>query len=116
MAAAAGGGGVRVLDLEAGAHHRIDIIHVGTLDVRQAGRIDEDLEAVKVVDLIVLRRLLIERHAVAQARAAAAGHVDAQSMSLAALSLDQLLDLRYRRIRQYYHQSLLSEWSNREEP
>src|SRR5260221_3756836 len=78
VAAAAGRGGVRVLDLEGGAHHVLDEIDLGAVEEVERGVVDDDLHAVALEhDIAVLARV-VEAEAVLEAGAAAAGHGDAQ--------------------------------------
>src|SRR5438105_3999012 len=90
-AAAAGRDRVRVVDFEAGAHGGLDVIDARALEIGTALRIDVDLQAIEIVDEILIARRVIQRHAVSKAGAAPAGDVDAQAMALAALRRDQLL-------------------------
>ena len=52
VAAAAGGGGVRVVDREAGRLDRVDVVDLGAFQVGSAGRVDDDLDAMGL-DLVV---------------------------------------------------------------
>ena len=48
VAAAARGAGVRVVDREPGRLNRVDVVDLGTLEVRRAERIDDDGDSVLV--------------------------------------------------------------------
>ena len=52
--AAARGHDVRVVDLEAGALHALDIVHDRAVDVREAGAVDEDPQTVIGEDLVAV--------------------------------------------------------------
>src|SRR5262245_27735625 len=75
VAAAAGGLGVRILDREAAAHQVFLVVDLGAVEVAEAHRVDDDLDAVRLDHLVVLGDL-VEDHAVLEARAAASLDVD----------------------------------------
>src|SRR5712692_11324931 len=77
-ATAAGRDRVRVLDFKAGAHGCLDVVDARALEVRAALRVDVDLQAVEVVDEVLIARRVIQCHAVSKARAAPTGDIDAQ--------------------------------------
>src|SRR5688500_20194809 len=56
VAAAAGRGGVRVLDGEAAAHQVFLVIHLGAFEIPQAHRVHDDLDALLLEDLVTLGR------------------------------------------------------------
>src|SRR5690554_2884536 len=91
-AAAAGGGGVGVLDQEAGAGQALLEVHRGADQVLVGERVHHQGHLAERDDGIVLGDLLGEIEAVLEARAAAAGHVDAQLEVAVALLLNQRLE------------------------
>jgi len=54
VAAAAGRGGVRVLDLEGGAHHVLDEIDLGAVEKVERGVVDDDLHPIALKDDIAI--------------------------------------------------------------
>src|SRR5262249_33413889 len=85
VAAAAGRGGVRVLDLERGAHHVLDEVDLGAGEEVERDLVNDDLDAVAREDDIALLPRVVEAEAVLEAGAAAARDGDAQERALAAL-------------------------------
>src|SRR5829696_2267191 len=77
MAAAAGGGGVGVLDGEAAAHQIFFVIDLGTLEIPEAHGVHDDLDAVDVEGLVTVGGL-VEHHPVLEPGAATALYIDAQ--------------------------------------
>src|SRR6185436_5390221 len=71
VAAAAGGGGVRVLDRKAAAHQVFLVVDLGAFQIPHAHGVDDDLDAVLLEDLVAVRDL-VEDHSVLEAGAAAA--------------------------------------------
>src|SRR5689334_18450233 len=70
-AATASANRVRVINLEAAAHHVLDVIYRRALDVVDAQWVNDDLDAVAVEDEIALFHCIVNRHAVVQPGAAA---------------------------------------------
>ena len=91
-AAAAGRDDVRVLDLEAGAGQRVDVVDLRAVDVLERLRLDQQAQAVALEDPVVVA-LLVEGEVVLEARAAAAADADAQ----AATATSAPCDSRYSR-------------------
>src|SRR3954454_6750961 len=91
-AAAAGRDDVRVVDLEAGTLHGLDVVDDRALHVGQRRAVDEDPQAVVDEDLVA-RALLVERERVLEARAAAATHAHAEAgrLDVSALGREKLL-------------------------
>src|SRR5580704_1567949 len=78
VAAAARRGGVRVTDLERGAHQILDEIDLGAIQQIERNVVDDDGDPVALEHPIVGVRLVIEAQSVLEARAAAARDRDAQ--------------------------------------
>src|ERR1044071_791594 len=78
IAAAAGRGGVRVADLERGAHQILDEVHLGAVQEIERYIVDDDRDAIMLEDEIVRVALIVEAEAVLEPGAAAARHRDAQ--------------------------------------
>src|SRR5689334_9356660 len=79
LTAAAGRGRVRVLDGEAAASDRLDEIHLGAVQVTDADRVDVQLDAVGLVDLIAgTLAVFLDHQAILKPGAAAALHEHAQ--------------------------------------
>ena len=93
-AAAAGGDRVRVVHGEAGAHQRVDVVDLGALQEVDRLAVDVDLHAVRLEDLVLGRRGVLEHHPVAEAGAAAGVDVDAQPDRRVRLLGRQLAQLR----------------------
>ena len=70
LPAAAGRGGVRVLDGESTARHRVDEVDLGALEIADADRVDEQLHAVRLEDVVLARRFVDILQLVGQAGAA----------------------------------------------
>src|SRR5687767_12782815 len=85
---------VRVLDGEAPAGNRVDEIHFGALEITDADRIDEQLDAVRLEHLVGSAAAFLDHQAVLEARAAAALHEHTQAAAGLALFSKQLVDLR----------------------
>ena len=79
--AAAGGGGVGIVDLEGGADQLVDIVDLRTVQEGQGGFVDHDFRAVTLDQLIVFAHIGIEGECVGEAGAAAAFHAHAQQRS-----------------------------------
>ena len=86
-AAAARGHDVRVLDLEAGALERLDVVDDRAADVREAGAVDEDAQPVIDEHLVVVA-LVVERERVLEPGAAAATDADAETGGLDVVPCD----------------------------
>src|SRR5580698_11060583 len=67
VAAAAGRGGVRVLHLERGADHFLDIVELAALEKLQRGAVDQHCGTVALDHQVVLVALLLEREVVLEA-------------------------------------------------
>src|SRR3989442_1217779 len=101
LAASAGGPVVRVAHKEAAPRDALSVVDAGAVQVFLAVAIDEDLQSMDLDDLVVLVDLPVERQTVAEAGAAATGHVHTEirvvegAQRLAGLRvgpLDELLD------------------------
>src|SRR5215470_17628191 len=104
VAAAAGGRRVGVLDGEPAAHEVFLVVDLGALEVPHAHGVDDDLDAVRLEHLVLVGRL-VQHHAVAEARAAAALYVDPQPAlgDVLLLLVEDALDLRAGRGSQIDH-------------
>src|ERR1044072_5205780 len=93
-AAAAGRDDVRVVDLEARALQRLDVVDDRPAHVRQARLVDEDLQAGVLEDLVAVA-LGVEREVVLKAGAAAAldAHAQAGRRDVGTLRRKELMDL-----------------------
>src|SRR5688500_17499821 len=80
--AAAAAACVRVLEREAGAHHRGDIIDLDAIEVLTAERIHEQLDAVGLQDLIVILRLVFNVQSVLKTGATAGQNCDAKACAI----------------------------------
>src|SRR5689334_2301409 len=69
VAAPARGGGVRVVDLEAGLLKGAEEVDRGATQVRDAERVDDDVHALEQELVVALGRLAVEAEAVLEARA-----------------------------------------------
>jgi hypothetical protein len=63
---------LRVVELEARALERLDIIHFGAIEIQQARLIHVDFQTVVVEGLVQHVRLVFEGHRIAEPGAAAA--------------------------------------------
>src|SRR5690242_9952769 len=93
VAAGAGAGGVGVVDREALLLDGVDEVDRGTVQVRGAHPVRDDLHAVEVLDDIAVEGALVEEELVAQAGAAAGLDGDAERQVIAAFLLQQGPDL-----------------------
>ena len=77
-ATAAGALDVRVVELEASAFQRFDIVDGDAFQVHFAHLIDENLESVEFIDVVGWILRILKRHVIAEARAASAhdGHAE----------------------------------------
>src|SRR5690606_30706652 len=91
--AAAGGGGIGVVDHEARSLQAFLIVHLGTGQVLKAHRVDHQADALALDDGVVLGHFLIEGEAVLEAGAATAGDEHPQLQARIALFIDQALHL-----------------------
>src|SRR5437763_6717628 len=89
VAAAAGGGGVRVLDLERGAHQILDEVDLGAVQEIERHVIDDDLNPVALEDEIIGVSLLVEGESVLKTGTAAARDRNAQEGAFGLLLLLQ---------------------------
>ena len=78
VAAAAGRGGVRILDLEIGAHQILDEVDLGAGHEVERYRIDHHLDAVPREGDVVLPARVVEAEPVLESRTAAARDGEAQ--------------------------------------
>src|SRR3954447_23998493 len=85
-AAAARGDDVGVVDLEARALERVDIVDRRAVHVGQARGVDEELQPVALEDHVAFA-VLVERELVLEARAAPTAHADAQAGRVPSLAL-----------------------------
>src|ERR1700680_4128464 len=92
-AAAPGGCGVRMLDRKATARDRLDEVDFGALQVLDANRVNEELDAVRFEHLIA-RALptFLDHQPILEARTAPALNEDAQAASGLVLFNQQLAD------------------------
>src|SRR5579862_3072497 len=94
VTAAAGPGGVRVVDLEPRLLDRLQIVDLRALQVRRAERVDDHAHAVRFGLEVALARAAIEAQRVFEAAAAAATNRNPQDLGLAGRLLrHQALDL-----------------------
>ncbi len=82
VAAAAGGGGIRVLDLEPGLLKALEKVDRGALQVRRAERVDDDLDAVELQLVVARLGGPIEAERVLEATATAALDRDPEHLGL----------------------------------
>src|ERR1700722_1920851 len=78
-ATAAGAFDRGVLELEAGGFEGLDVIDHAAIQVHGAGGVDEDFEVVELEHLVHHSGLVLKRHAVLEAGAAATDDTDAQT-------------------------------------
>src|SRR5919205_4469324 len=93
VAAGAGAGGVRVVDREALLLDRVDEVDDRAAEVGAAHPVDDDLDAAVLVGLVAVEEALVEEELVAQAGATTRLDGDAQPQVVAALLVQQRLDL-----------------------
>src|SRR3954454_16130489 len=94
LATAAGRAGIRVLDREAAAGHRVDEIDLGALQVADAHWIDEQPDAVRFEHLIARATAFLDHQPVLEPRAPAALYKHPQAAARLALFREQLVNLR----------------------
>ena len=109
-AASARGGGIRVLDREAAAGDRVDEIDLGALEVPDADRIDEQLDAVRLEHLVAVAAVFLDHQPVLEAGAPSALHEHAQTAVLLLLFGQKLGDLGGCRRRHVNH-VISPEWN-----
>jgi hypothetical protein len=79
-AAAAGALDVRVVEFEARTFDCLDVINLDTVEIHFAHLIDENLEAVELIDVVaILIDLVLESHVIAETRATTAHNGNAQA-------------------------------------
>src|SRR3954447_15891379 len=94
LPAATGRRGVRVLDREAAAGDRIDEVDFGAVEITDADRVDEELHAVRLVDLVAgALAVFLDHEAVLEAGTAATLHEDPQAAARLVLFGEKLVDL-----------------------
>src|SRR5689334_6619085 len=86
-----------VLELETGGLERLHIINSTVDQVHRGGGVNKDLQIVELVNLVHHSSLVLERHRVLEAGAAAADHTDAEARRNRILSSHNLLHLGDRR-------------------
>ena len=90
--------GVRVLDGEAAACDRVDEVDFSAVQITDANRIDEQLHAVRLEDLVARALAVFFNHqAILEARAAAALDEYAEPAAALVLFRQQLADFGCRR-------------------
>src|SRR6478609_2628728 len=99
VAAAAGGDGVRVLDLEPGLLDRLEVVDLRAHQIRGAEGVDDDGDALALERVVALLGTAVEAEAVLESRAPAALDRDAQHRHVL-LRRHQVADLHRRRWRQ----------------
>src|SRR3954452_5599809 len=93
VAAGARARGVGVVDREPLLLDGVDEVDHRATEVRRAHAVGDDLDAAEVLDLVALEGTLVEEQLVAQTGAAAGLDGDAKSEVVAALLVEQVLDL-----------------------
>src|SRR5262245_28134693 len=102
--AAAGRGGVRVLDREAAARDGVDKVDLGTVQIPDADRVDVELHAVRFVDLIAdALPVFLDHQSVLESGTTAALNEHPESAARFVLFGKQLVDLRRGRFRYIDH-------------
>src|ERR1700722_16684473 len=81
---------VRVVELETGAFHGFNVVHLDTIQIQQAGLIDENLQAIESIGFIQHIRGILEGHRIAESRTSAAHHGDPQPAGLGILRVQDL--------------------------
>src|SRR5256886_13424436 len=72
--AAAGALHVRIIELESRAFQRLDVVNFDPFEIHGAHLVYRHLQTVKINHFVALVRLVLERHVILKARAAAANH------------------------------------------
>ena len=78
----AGTDGLRVIELEPGAHDSLDVVDLGSIQIPGAHLVDEHLEAFELQDGVVVSRLLVEIEGVFETATTAAADRHAQAVGL----------------------------------
>src|SRR5579862_4927538 len=89
-AAAAGRLHLRIIEFETGAFQCLDVIDLGAIKIKQAGLIDEHLQASETIRLVEHVGLVLEGHGIAKARASPTDNGNAQTGRLGLLSIQNL--------------------------
>src|ERR671910_3410157 len=105
LAAAAGAGGVRVVDRETGALQPVLVVERRARQVLRARGVDHDLHVTELAGDVVGGDVGVEEHLVAQAGTTTGAHSDPQHQLGVRLSLDELLHLGRRGVGQGEHGS-----------
>jgi hypothetical protein len=105
-AAAAGALHVGVVELEAGAFDRLDVVDLDAFEVHRTHLIHGNLQAVKVEYFIGIVGLVLKRHVVLETRAAATNDGNAQRHRCGALHVHDFLYLGAGNGRQIDHKFL----------
>src|SRR5690606_20948470 len=87
--AAALAGGVGVLDVEAPAHHVLDVIDLGAAQVRPAALVDHEAHALVLELAVAVEAAVVDRHAVLVAAAPAGLHEHADGRVLLAAAVQE---------------------------
>src|ERR1700734_1383044 len=77
-AAPAGALDIGIVELKSRPFHGFHVVHLGAVQVQQAGLIDEHLQIVELVGLIQHVRGVFESHGIAKSRASAAYYCDTE--------------------------------------
>lgn len=78
-AATAGALHVRIVELEARALNRFDVVDFNAFQVHGAHLVNGNLQPVEIKNFIGLVRLILKRHVILKTGAASANHGDSQS-------------------------------------
>src|SRR5204862_6442963 len=84
---------VRVVDREAGAHQRVDVVNLGAVHVLGAEGVDHHRNPGVIFDLVVIGQPVVEREPVAESGAATGLDEKAEARFGLALAGTKLLDL-----------------------
>src|SRR5262245_39033543 len=108
---------VGVLDSEPRAHHVVvDVVDLAALQIRGTVHVDEHLDALRLDDIVIGRRLVVPAELVRHAGAAAAHHTDPQRPFGLAFLQSQVRDLLRRYLAQRDHSGLLRRCDPRGQP
>lgn len=95
---------VRVIELKPRAFESFDVVDGDTVEIHLAHLVDQDLQAVKLVDVVAgFVDLILEGHLIAKARAAAAHHGNTQARWLGRLLRQNFFYFVYGYWRQLNH-------------
>src|SRR5581483_5432263 len=109
LAATAGRGRVGILDREAAAGDRVDEVDFGAVQIADADRIDEQLDAVRLEHLVARALpVFFDHEAVLKTRTAAALYEDAQAAAGFLLLGEQLVDLGRSRFGYVNHATIIA--------